>query len=117
MTFAEQNLDAFIDLLRTQPTLFSQEKIANLKEFMSNIPDDTEQLSNAIANWYQKHPKILDAQLALVNKSFSVKGTGSAQADSNIQEYRLDKNTLLNAIQKSLSRAKDKNARNSINQH
>ncbi len=103
MSFAEQNLDAFIDLLKTQPALFSQEKIVNLKEFMSNIPDDTEQLSNAIATWYQKHPKILDAHLTILNKSLNVR---NAQINAEI-----DKNILLNAIKQSLAKANKKSSR------
>ena len=115
MSFAEQNLDAFIDLLKTQPALFSQENLVNLKEFISNIPDDAEQLSNAVATWYQKHSKILDAQLTILNKSSSrnERSAGSVKANSNIPEYQPDKKTLLNAIQQSSAKAKDKNKKNS----
>ena len=115
MRFAEQNLDAFIDLLKTQPALFSQENIVNLNEFISNIPDDTEQLSNAVATWYQKHSKILDAQLTILNKSSSrtERGPGSTKVNPNINEYRLDKKTLLNAIQQSYNRGKNNNKNNS----
>ncbi|MEO1183208.1 MAG: hypothetical protein AAFX46_00180 [Cyanobacteria bacterium J06636_27] len=112
MTFAEQNLEAFIDLLETQPGLFSQDNITNLNEFIRNIPDDTEQLSNAVATWYQKHSKILDAQLTLLNKSSSKteRGPGSIQVNSNISEYQVDKKALLNAIQQSSTKAnKNKN--------
>lgn len=112
MSFAEQNLDAFIDLLKTQPGLFSQENLVNLKQFVSNIPDDVEQLSTAIATWYEKHSKILDAQLTILNKSL----TGKTSASSN-NNPGIDKNTLLNAIHKSLARAKDKNTKTNKNQH
>lgn len=105
MTFAEQNLDTFIDLLKTQPALFSQENIANLEKLINKAPDDVEQLSTAIAGWYQNHFKILDAQLALLNHSLTVTGSGA--------NYNIDKRTLLNAIQHSLAKAKDKNKKNS----
>ena len=98
MSFAKQNLDAFIDLLKTKPGLFSQDKIASLEKLINNTPDDIEQLSNAIANWYQNHSKILDAQLAVLNHSLN----------SQIN-YELDKNTLLNAIKQSLAKGRDKN--------
>ncbi len=101
MSFAEQNLDAFIDLLKTKPGLFSQDKIANLEKLINKTPDDIEQLSNAIANWYENHSKILDAQLAVLNHSLN------SQVNSDI-----DKNALLNAIQKSSSKAKDNTKRN-----
>jgi len=116
MSFAEQNLSAFIDLLENQPGLFSQDNITNLKEFIRNIPDDTEQLSTALATWYQKHSKILDAQLTVLNKSSSrtERGPGSAKLNSNISEYQLDKKALLNAIQQSSAKAnKNKNKNNS----
>ena len=110
MSFAEQNLDAFIDLLKTQPGLFSQENLVNLKEFISNIPDDVEQLSTAIATWYEKHSKILDAQLTILNKSLTGKTSGSTNNNPGI-----DKKTLLNVIHKNLARAKDKNTKTSRN--
>ena len=116
MSFAEQNLEAFIDLLESQPGLFSQDNITNLQEFIRNIPDDIEQLSTALATWYQKHSKILDAQLTVLNKSSSrtERGPGSARLNSNISEYQLDKKALLNAIQQSSAKAnKNKNKNNS----
>ncbi len=115
MTFSEQNLDAFIELLKTQPALFSQEKIVNLEKLISSTPDDIEKLSTAIAGWYQNHPKILDSQLALLNHSLTVKGPGSAKANPNIPEYQLDKKMLLNAIQQSSAKAKNNNKNNRTN--
>lgn len=103
MSFAEQNLNAFIDLLKTKPGLFSQDKIVNLEKLINNTPDDIEQLSNAIANWYQNHFKILDAQLAVLNHSLN------SQVNSDV-----DKNTLLNAIKQSLAKVKDKNKKNRL---
>ncbi|MEM7579404.1 MAG: hypothetical protein AAF316_06010 [Cyanobacteria bacterium P01_A01_bin.80] len=103
MTFAEQNLDAFIDLIKTQPALFNQEKIDNLEKLINKTPDDIEQLSNAIANWYQNHSRILDAQLNFLNKSLNVR---SSEINSDI-----DKNTLLNAIKQSLAKVNKKNSR------
>jgi hypothetical protein len=103
MSFAEQNLDAFIDLLKTKPGLFSQDKIASLEKLINKTPDDIEQLSDAIANWYQNHFKILDAQLAVLNHSLN------SQVD-----YDIDKNTLLNAIKQSLAKVKDKNKKNRL---
>jgi hypothetical protein len=103
MSFAEQNLDAFIDLLKTKPALFNQDKIANLEKLINKTPDDIEQLSDAIANWYQNHFKILDAQLAVLNHSLN----------SQVN-YDIDKNTLLNAIKQSLAKVKDKNKKNRL---
>lgn len=112
MTFAEQNLDAFIDLLKTKPDLFSKENIVNLEKLISNTPDDIEKLSNVVAGWYQNYPKILDSQLALLNHSLTVRKPDSVKVNPNIPEYQLDKKTLLNAIQQGLTKAKDKNKNN-----
>lgn len=101
MSFAEQNLDAFIDLLKTKPGLFSQDKITSLEKLINKTPDEIEQLSNAIAGWYQNHSKILDAQLAVLNHSLN------SQVNPDI-----DKNTLINAIKRSLVKGRDNKKKN-----
>jgi len=103
MTFAQQNLDIFIDLLKTQPALFNKEKIDNLEKLINKTPDDVEQLSTAIAGWYQNHSRILDSQLNLLNKSLNAR---SSEINPDI-----DKNTLLNAIKQSLAKTNKKNSR------
>jgi hypothetical protein len=67
MTFHEQNIEAFIQLLKTQRTLFSAQDQANLDKLAATLPDDNEKISEAIASWYEKYPKILDAQLDILN--------------------------------------------------
>lgn len=67
MTFHEQNIEAFIQLLKTQRALFSEQDRINLDKLAATLPDDNEKISEAIASWYEKHPKILDAQLDLLN--------------------------------------------------
>lgn len=102
MTFAEENLDAFIDLLNKQPNLFSPENITNLEQLINNKPDNLEILSTVIAGWYQKYPQIMDAQLALLSQySSSVRGPGSSTLNPNIPKYQKDKKSILNAIQQS----------------
>jgi len=76
MSFHQQNIEAFIQLLKSQRSakggsasrsLFSAQDRANLDQLVANLPDDEEKISEAIASWYEKHPKILDAQLDILN--------------------------------------------------
>lgn len=67
MSFHEQNIAAFIQVVKTQRTLFSAQDWANLDKIVATLPDDEEKISEAIASWYEKRPKILDAQLDILN--------------------------------------------------
>ncbi len=76
MSFHQQNIEAFIQLLKSQRSakggsasrsLFSDQDRANLDQLVAKLPDDEEKISEAIASWYEKHPKILDAQLEILN--------------------------------------------------
>lgn len=67
MSFHEQNIAAFIQLLKTQRALFSTQDRASLDQLVATLPDDEEKISEAIASWYEQRPKILDAQLDLLN--------------------------------------------------
>lgn len=67
MTFHEQNITAFIQLLKSQRSLFSAQDRASLDKLAASLPDDEEKISEAIASWYEQRPKILDAQLDILN--------------------------------------------------
>jgi hypothetical protein len=67
MSFHEQNIEAFIQLLKNQRSLFSAQDRADLNKLIATLPDDEEKISEAIASCYEKHPKILDAQLDILN--------------------------------------------------
>ena len=67
MSFHEQNIEAFIQVLRNQRSLFSDQDRANLHKLVASLPDDNEKISEAIASWYEKYPKILDTQLDILN--------------------------------------------------
>jgi hypothetical protein len=67
MSFHEQNIAAFIQLLKTQRALFSAQDRSNLDQLVPTLPDDEEKISEVIASWYEQRPKILDAQLDLLN--------------------------------------------------
>ncbi len=112
MSFAAQNLATFIELLETQPSLFSQENFTELEDLISPIPDDIDKISIAIAGWYQKHPNILNSQLKLLkkysnNSDSNHKAPGSTNANQNTPKYELHKKHILNAIQQTSSSAKE----------
>ena len=99
MSFDEQNLEAFIELLNDKRSrLFTPQDIANLTKLIDSLPDDIEKLSVAIAAWYEKRPKILDAQLDILNNHLS---SGSNLGDVNSSESQLNKQALQKAIQQS----------------
>ncbi len=107
MSFYEQNLEAFIELLNDKrSSLFSAQDRAELAQLIKPLPDDIEKLSVAIAAWYEKHPKILDAQLAQLNTQLSSGASfdrlpGSKVANIKTPDYQLNKQVLQNAIQQS----------------
>ncbi|HEY9853816.1 MAG TPA: hypothetical protein V6D28_30375 [Leptolyngbyaceae cyanobacterium] len=103
MSFDEQNLEAFIELLNDKrSSLFSARDRADLAELIAPLPDDIEKLSIAIASWYEKRPKILDAQLDLINKNLtSQRVPGSTSGNIKLPETELNKEVLRNAIQQS----------------
>ncbi len=118
MTFHEQNIEAFTQLLRTQKALFSTQDRVNLDKLVAMLPDDHEKISEAIASWYEKSPKILDAQLDLLNslltseinaKRTIARDIARAQAAED-KDYRQE---LIDAIKIGLrSTATAKNVRN-----
>lgn len=107
MSFDEQNLEAFIELLNNKRSpLFSAKDRAELAQLIDSLPDDLEKLSVAIAAWYEKRPKILDAQLAQLNNQFSSSASFARLPSSKVDdietpEYKVNKQVLQNAIQQS----------------
>lgn len=112
MSFHEQNIEAFIELLKKErigksrnssQSLFSEQKRAELDKLVTNLPEDNEKISEAIASWYEKHPKILDAQLdilntLLTNELNATRQTGGSILDSDTEDDKSYKADLLAAI-------------------
>jgi hypothetical protein len=101
MSFHEQNIEAFIQLLKNQRSIFSAQDRANLDKLAASLPDDEEKISEAIASWYEKRPKILDAQLDILNTlltdelnaSRSIAGSiarAEAEADKDYRKELID---------------------------
>lgn len=76
MSVDEQNIQAFVELIESQPSLFSVEDQANLWQLISTLPNDAEQISNAldevlavgIADWCNSREKIYNALLPLIGE-------------------------------------------------
>jgi hypothetical protein len=101
MTFHQQNIKAFIQVLKDRRSLFSVQDWATLDKLATTLPDDEEKISEAIASWYEKRPKILDAQLDLLNTLLttelharrSIAGTiarSEAEADKDYRQELID---------------------------
>jgi len=112
MSFDEQNIEAFIELLKKDRTstsrnpsqsLFSEQKRADLDKLVTSLPEDNEKISEAIASWYEKHQKILDAQLDLLNTLITnelnaTRRTGDSILNSDAEDDKSYKADLLAAI-------------------
>ncbi|WP_353932188.1 hypothetical protein WJM97_06275 [Okeanomitos corallinicola TIOX110] len=59
----EENILTFVYILQTQPELLTVEDRTDVLELLATLPDDVEEISNAIALWYETRPQILDAIL------------------------------------------------------
>ena len=105
-SFHEQNVAAFIELLNNQRELFSPQDLTQLEQLIDPLPDEIDELSNAIAQWckQQGHSTRLDA-LHQVNhflSSATVEKLLETNADSvQAPGSPLNKLTLQNAIRQS----------------
>ena len=112
LSFPEQNIDAFIELLTEQYSLFSSGYLAELEQLLAPLPDDIEKLSAAISEWCEQHPELEEAQLELLPDNSEKKAASSKEANVKTPSYELNKQALLNAIQQSAS-SKDSQSSNS----
>ncbi|MEQ9483036.1 Rpn family recombination-promoting nuclease/putative transposase [Coleofasciculus sp. F4-SAH-05] len=103
MSFSEQNVAAFIELLTRQRSLFTPEDLAELEQVVAPLPDDIEALSNAISEWCEEHPEVDEAQLKLLPDKSGERLPGSKEGKVKTPNYELNKQTLQNAIQQSSS--------------
>ena len=106
MSFHAQNIKAFIELLKTKRSLFSPQDWATLDKLAASLPEDEEKISEIIATWYEKRPKILDAQLdilnTLLNNELNVsRSVNSSLASANAEDDEDYRNELMNAIKTS----------------
>jgi hypothetical protein len=106
MSFHQQNIKAFIELLKTKRSLFSPQDWATLDKLAASLPEDEEKISEIIATWYEKRTKILDAQLdilnRLLNEELSVsRAINSELGGASLEEDEDYRDELINAIKTS----------------
>jgi predicted transposase/invertase (TIGR01784 family) len=103
MSFSEQNVATFIELLTHQRSLFTPEHLAELEQVVEPLPNDITEISKALSSWYKKHPKIREVQLRLLPDNSGEKAPGSKEGKVKPPNDALNKQTLQNAIQQSSS--------------
>jgi hypothetical protein len=111
---SEQNIAAFIQLLNNRSSLFSSGDLAELEQLITTLPDDNEKISREISIWYETKPKIMDAQLKLLQKIISQiddRAPGSDKGHVPKSDPNINKQTLENAIKRS-SNSENKNQGN-----
>jgi len=103
MSFSEQNVAIFIELLTHQRSIFTPEDLAELEQVVEPLPNDITEISKALSSWYKTHPKIREAQLKLLPNDSGEKAPGSKEGKVKPPNDALNKQTLQNAIQQSSS--------------
>ena len=102
MSFPEQSIDTFIELLTQQRTLFSPEQLTELEQIVEPLDDDIDILSKAISSWSENYPEIEAAKfklLEVVGSQSSEKAPESKQGKVPKSKSNLNKKTLRNAIE------------------
>jgi translation elongation factor EF-Tu-like GTPase len=61
----EETILDFVYIAQNQPELFTAEDRADFAELIATLPEDVEEISNAIALWCETRPHIQDAIFAL----------------------------------------------------
>lgn len=111
-SFHEQNIEAFIQLLKTQRSLFSAQDRDSLDKLVLTLPNEHENISEILASWYEKREIILDAQLDILNELITSeinakKTIASAIVNAQAAEYQDHKKELIDAI-KILTKSKNR---------
>ena len=101
--FHQQNLAAFIQVVNGERSLFSPQDFVELEQLIAPLPNNLEELSIAIINWYKQPEKsqimnqLIQIRQTLTSNTFesgSQTDTGTVETPEN----QLNKQTLLNAI-------------------
>ena len=115
MSFAQQNIHAFIELLKNQRSqsdsagvsLFCAEYLFELEKLIAALPDDIEKISLAISKWYFQLPQkrtIHPAQFELLYQLYGKElGKTRVSGHGHIPEidYQLNKEILIDQIKRS----------------
>ncbi len=96
-SFHQQNVTALIELLKNQPSLFTPETLAELVQLIEPLPDNIEELSQAISNWCkaEERSQILDTLNQIRQTLLSSTTPGS---NTETPDKQLNKIILQNAL-------------------
>ena len=95
----EETILDFIYVAQKQPELFTVEDRADFAQLVANLPEDIEEISNAIALWCDTHPHILDAIFALPVEEASLRAAGGRNTPLTGKEA---KDALENTVRESI---------------
>ncbi|NJL10521.1 MAG: hypothetical protein HC908_11060 [Calothrix sp. SM1_7_51] len=71
MSYSKSNIAAFVELLEKQASLFSQDKLDELRIVINSLTDDIEVISRFISEWCTQHLEINYEQSKLRNQKIS----------------------------------------------
>jgi len=114
MSDYEENIWAFNNILNTQPELFLEEDRKDLKQLLSTLPDEVEEISNAIALWCEKHPQVLDAILNIpINDLDSLRAAGGrATPLTGVESKEIIENSVTQSSQSKQSQSSSSKTKN-----
>ncbi len=106
MEAENQFLSAFQQLLNTQPELFKDSERTELEALITSLPNDTEQLADAIARWCNSHSEINQALMQIMTGSFTSEGVRGIAGTFSTSETKTEdeknlRETLLNSLRQS----------------
>ncbi|MBR8833710.1 MAG: hypothetical protein DSM106950_06635 [Stigonema ocellatum SAG 48.90 = DSM 106950] len=81
----EQNIVGFVKLIESQPSVFSSSDQTSLWELVTTLPNDTEQISNAIAVWCESRQHIREKLMPFINSVSKENDSPSRAAAKNIK--------------------------------
>ena len=96
----QQKIEAFIQLIKSQSSLFSSQDQADLWRLVPTLPNNAEEIANAIADWSHPRNHIWNALVLLVGQSSSGTTRGSAKNPDPINP-KDHKEMLVNAMRES----------------
>lgn len=110
----EENIIDFNSIIKNRPELLSDEDRLSLEQLMSSLPDDVEEISNAIALWTEEHPKVLDALVELTPSESRERGLGGSTIRLTAKDA---KDLIENTVRQSISNSSSQTSQTSNDQY
>ena len=101
MSLNERKITAFIQLIQSQPSLFLEQDRASLWQLASTLPNDTEQISTAIAEWCKSRESIRNELLPLIGKRPEIAPSRGPSKNFQPPDPKNYNDILLNAMRES----------------